>query len=686
MGLTRQVLDIDAVFTPGAGGASTTISKDDIKEVTIIQEELNGDSCTIVVNNLNGQHKTSFYEGYTVEINVQFSGEGSATLFWKGRVLKKYPNRPRYKEQTIVVEAMDEGTYQLSGIKTTAAHSYASTDAGYIIEDLVDTYTTMDTTNIDTSTGRTISITIPIGRNLLDTIRELTIATGYTFYVDEDLDAYLVDRGGTGTYTLGATDGRNFSVDRDILSVKNDILVKGAYISDATSTKQEGPPDGYWSVDNSTNRRKIKFAPSGTIIQVAVTAYNSTSPASTHNLMLRIQPDDGTGSNPVAISDYNADIGAVFIPNALIPTAAAGSVGGKLSANLVDGEDDYWLIVESDSATGNLLTVGYKTVATVDTLIYEAYTREELSGTASDATSQSDYGVRSYTYIDRTLQTQDEVDEKAAALLAEYKDIANVVECDLDNDIFGGDHARLGDKVTVTLADEDISAVAMGVVGLTWQFKSDNGTYLNQSIVVGDTSPPLTEGDYNAMLSRRIDALGNQQITMEAGQPIVAAHGPTKHYDRTSNIWLGAGAMQGWGSTEPEMTIGYKAALAYDSASDEMAAGTVLVPADYASGALTIYLVWYCTATSGDVYWNTKASIMGNAGDAGPTSSSDIIIVTVPRTSGETEKTQVTTVTPPNGGGDVLTIAVKRDANDASDTAAANAYLLGVLIQYTADQ
>jgi hypothetical protein len=254
----------------------------------------------------------------------------------------------------------------------------------------------------------------------------------------------------------------------------------------------------------------------------------------------------------VDIANYSADIATIFIPNSAINTVEAESVGGDISANLIDGVVDYWIIVESDSATGNLLTVGFKTVATVDTLIYEAYTREELintPGTGTDAASIAEYGTRAHTHIDRTLATQNEVNEKAAALLVEYKDLAKIVTGELLTDIFAGAHARVGQGVTVSLPDEEIDGDILGIIGIVWSIRTENGTYLDiPNLILSDTPPPLNDADWAAQLQRKSDAMGNSISTLEATAKIIPSHGHSRHANRTRYDLISASEMVnvGW--------------------------------------------------------------------------------------------------------------------------------------------
>jgi hypothetical protein len=536
MGLVRQMEDLQIVFTSRDGLTENTLTAEDISEVRINEQDLVGGRTRIKIKNKAGTNKSKFYEGYKVDVKIQFVG-GSLATFWLGRITKKLPANEMYQRQYITLDVIDEGTWTLSGINTTTYHTHASVDVGVIVKALLDTYTAFDTANINQTTGTTISISIPIGRNILDIIRELISGTNNSFYIDETGDAYLIQRGGSSDYTLVELSGRTFDVDRDIYSIKNDILVKGAYIADATSTSQEGPPDGYWNIDNSTYRRKIKFTPTGTMIQAAITAYNSA--ASDHNLMIRIQPDNGYGTGPVDIANYSADIATVFVPNSVINTVEAEAVGGDISANLIDGVTDYWIIVESDSATGDMLTVGYKTVSAVNTLIYEVYTREELintPGTGTNAASIAEYGRRAHTHIDRTLSTQNEVNEKAAALLIEYEDLANTVKGELLTDIFAGAHARVGQGVTVNLPDEEIDGDILGIIGIVWSIRTENGTYLDiPSLILSDTPPPLDDADWAAQIGRQMDSIGNSVSVIQATSRAIPLHaiGGTRHSPST---------------------------------------------------------------------------------------------------------------------------------------------------------
>jgi hypothetical protein len=536
MGLVRQMEDVQIVFTSYDEQTENTLLAVDIMDIKLNEEDLIGGKAQIRIKNRAGVNKAKFYEGYKTNVKVQWTG-GALTSFWLGRITKKQPANEAYQRQHIAIDVIDEGSWTLSGINTTTYHTYASVDAGAIVKAILDAYSTFNTAHINITTGTTLSITIPIGRNILDIIREVIQGTNHTFYVDETGAAWLVARGASSSYTLGELNGKMFTVDRDILSVKNDIMVKGAHLTDATSCKQEGPPDGYWAIDNNANRRMKKFTPAGTMTLASVMAYNSTG--STHNLLIRIQPDNGYGTGPADVDNYSLDLASIFVPNSNISEVEGETVGAAIDAELTAGVSDYWIIAESDSGTGNLLSVGYKVVTSVNTLIYEVDAWKELintPGTGTDAASIILYGTRAHTHTDRNLTTQNEVDQKAAALLVEYKDPAKTAAGELLSDIFSGAHARVGQGVTVNLPDEELDGVILGIVGITWSIRSANGTFLDiPSLVLSNTPPPLQDGDWAAQIGRKLDSVNRAVSTVQASNKTSPIHpiGGAKHSTST---------------------------------------------------------------------------------------------------------------------------------------------------------
>lgn len=119
---------------------------------------------------------------------------------------------------------------------------------------------------------------------------------------------------------------------------------------------------------------------------------------------------------------------------------------------------------------------------------------------------------------------------------------------------------------------------------------------------------------------------------------------------------------------------------AFDQTSDESIKGHIILPGDYSSG-LKIKLYWWSGST-GDVVWNVGDAAAVADGEPISVASSDAAV-----TDSVTGANQlnVTTVFSLGGGSadELLPLFIGRVGSDASDTLAADCYLLAAVAEYT---
>lgn len=124
----------------------------------------------------------------------------------------------------------------------------------------------------------------------------------------------------------------------------------------------------------------------------------------------------------------------------------------------------------------------------------------------------------------------------------------------------------------------------------------------------------------------------------------------------------------------------------FDQSTDETIAWAFRLPGDYVSGG-TVYLTWGAKVTTNNVIW--KAGI--EAGDPSSTdmdaaiyNAADLSSATaVPGTVGHYKETSIALTMTGATAGDFVVLFVGRDADNASDTAAGDATLLAVSLEYT---
>jgi hypothetical protein len=131
------------------------------------------------------------------------------------------------------------------------------------------------------------------------------------------------------------------------------------------------------------------------------------------------------------------------------------------------------------------------------------------------------------------------------------------------------------------------------------------------------------------------------------------------------------------------------AALAYDAATDE-AAFWGFRAINYASGNLTVHIDWYAdTATSGDVVWEVQLAAItpdSDSQDVETKAMATLNTVTDTHLGTTGQRLHRATVTLSNldslAADDDVWIRVARDANNASDTMAGDAFLVKVGVTY----
>jgi hypothetical protein len=108
---------------------------------------------------------------------------------------------------------------------------------------------------------------------------------------------------------------------------------------------------------------------------------------------------------------------------------------------------------------------------------------------------------------------------------------------------------------------------------------------------------------------------------------------------------------------------------------------TELLPADF-SGAIDARIIWLTTATSGNVKWSL--STICTAVDATETddpafNTASTVTTAAPGTANRLQTSSITGVTATGcAANEILHLKIFRDGNDASDTIAATARLVGV--------
>ena len=138
-------------------------------------------------------------------------------------------------------------------------------------------------------------------------------------------------------------------------------------------------------------------------------------------------------------------------------------------------------------------------------------------------------------------------------------------------------------------------------------------------------------------------------------------------------------------SNFPQLTLSNRRpVLAFDAGTDETAYWTGVAPQGL-TGTLTLVITYaMAAATSGNIYWQAQVEALtaGDATDTDATTSFDTANSgngAVPGTAGYIDQISITLTNNDSlTAADYFRVSVNRDADNASDTATGDAYLLAV--------
>lgn len=214
-----------------------------------------------------------------------------------------------------------------------------------------------------------------------------------------------------------------------------------------------------------------------------------------------------------------------------------------------------------------------------------------------------------------------------------------------------------GNVTTPKWTFESTAALAAIPCGDTWQYTSrvDAGSWTDDNVSVC----PM------GLWVSNIDFSGGTVTSIFTGTPY-SAEFPASNY--------------------PQLTLSNRRpVLAFDASTDETAYWTFIVPQGGVGTSLTCIITYaMASATSGAVYWQAQLEAItpGDATDTDAATSFDTANSgngTVPGTAGYVGTVTITMTNADNiAAGDLVRLSVNRDADNGSDTATGDAYLLAV--------
>jgi len=455
------------------------------------------DSVSGKIWNRDGSNKSNIGEWWQVKIYAKLGTDASTELKWHGYVSKMALTRDEYQLGQIYWEAVDFAYHKMTDV--TVNESITATDAGQVVYDLLFDYTSgLDLSNINTSTGTDIDATFT-DIALLDAIAEVRKKVDFTFWAELDEIWFKARKSIDSTVTITDTDVRDIRLDRDAQQIWNDITVNGATslaLLDSQTTKDA------WTTVTSSSRALYKFTVTteSEIWKTILWVDKSRQGGATEWMRLRIQPDDGTGTAPVDATSTAYDITEAWLTNAALATDAEST--WEFPRNLLPPDElDFWIIVETDGATGEDIA---KDNASGDPYI-KIYYRDTLTKHVEDAASKTAYGTRKLPPVEnRELKTQDDVDELAAGLLAKYKDPLQTLSFELKTPTPFA--AGVGQKMTVNLTQENLSSATFYVQKKDWAITNEY-IFTNCNMVLCDYERPDMAADMIKGQTRRIQSL-----------------------------------------------------------------------------------------------------------------------------------------------------------------------------------
>jgi hypothetical protein len=444
----------------------------------------------VVNNDIGNNYTAKIFFGYGSTYVHVFSGKilpfttsvsSTATRTYEGKSLSEILERRfKYNKRWQAAEADD------------IAHEVA-TDLG--LSHSLDTDTTAETITVRTESYF----------NLMQKISDYWISAGSQltkdFYIDKDNVLQWHDRPlRTGinveTFTYGV-DFQNYSLKYDILPIKNRITVYGAAKAPVPLSKDDWTDSLTDWTPVSGNLSQNNTLPKAGTYWVACTHHSTDDYYRTiPRVHLRdinkvcfwhqIITTGGVGTIDVAQVRLHApDASNSFYTKNLTISHTIGtpphwyelSLGESAEYDVDENPSGVW----EKTGTPNWMDIcGVEFLthesggAITDTITYVDklyFYPERWISTTDDATSQTNYGLREAEYTDDNLMSEAECETRAETLLYQQKD--RVMR--LDFAVAGNTNVLVGDRLTITLPPDEITAMDFDVVSVEHQWNMQVG-------------------------------------------------------------------------------------------------------------------------------------------------------------------------------------------------------------------
>jgi hypothetical protein len=423
-----EIVDMDLQI----GATPDTITNDYIEYVSYYEsaDDL-APRAQVILYQDSGEHNAKIEIGKEIKIRGKYGSDVALATKWHGYITDYEITASNPTRGRITLQCIQYGYRQL--VNNVVTESYTTQTAGAIIKDLLDTYTDLDTTNINVGTPADTFTRAWTDVPILDIIADCLELVAGTFYIDQSDNAYYISKKSASSgksYGPGAFSSRR--VRKSDAALINDVTVNGAEREeiDQQQTTQNGVTN---PTTGNAERYKVTVSADVTKISKIIIYVDKTGQVGTEGLYVRVQADDGTGNNPVSETDFNADICRKHLGDQFL--ASGGETTFVMDDNYLETvERDYWILVESDGATG--VDVGIDTGAAVDAKLYfKMYHYDTATGTDSDATSKTAYGTYEDVITNRELKTDAQCTDVADGIIDARKGppagTPDIVEVDL---------------------------------------------------------------------------------------------------------------------------------------------------------------------------------------------------------------------------------------------------------------
>ena len=399
------------------------------------------DELTATVYNDAGEFRDHLALGREVKLYMRTQQDTEALLRWTGITKKPKQARSARTRPTLQVEAGDY-VYEIM-LQRQFFDTFVNKDAGQALKDM-----------LAAKTGELDTTLVQVGTNLIDYTsdgdRVKDVAFRLASMAGQQLKGDALKRvhffpAGTQDSGLTAdyTKVDNFMVGPDDTKVANAIRVEGG---EGIGTIQEQlTQTALFTVTDTIRKQQKILTPKRKVKQAEI----HTDPTGfTGNLILRIQADDGTGLNPIAIGDATQDIARKELDATFL--AVGGLTTFLIPSHILGAGNEYWLIMESDTAAGQ--RVGTDAGGN---LTFRASFAFPIIEVVENSASIADIGRREDKISDPSIVTKAEAKDRARLEIAKRAVAERMADFDLrDPALLAADP---GEGLVLDMPDEGVA-------------------------------------------------------------------------------------------------------------------------------------------------------------------------------------------------------------------------------------